>query len=115
MGGHTQMKPKLSIFLLAFVLATLLVAGSFYAIDESAESRESFDLNLVELDLDPVSIAFLEHVPNSGTLLAQKNCGNETCSAEECCCLNIDTGAQCCRPRGNSASCIEACKKSKPC
>lgn len=109
------MKPKLSVFLLAFTLVTLLVAGSFYAIDEPAASRESFDLNLVEIDLEPVSIAFLKQEFNSEILLAQKNCGNETCSAEECCCLNIDTGAQCCRPRGNSPNCVEACKKSKPC
>jgi hypothetical protein len=109
------MKTKLNIFLLAFVAVTMLVAGSFYAINEPAESRESLDLNLVEIDFEKVPIAFLEQESNSEIILAQKNCGNESCSDKECCCLNIDTGAQCCRPRGNSADCVEACKNSKPC
>jgi hypothetical protein len=109
------MKTKLNIVLLAFVAVTMLVAGSFYAINEPAESRESLDLNLVEIDFEQVPIAFLEQDSKFEILLAQKNCGNESCSDKECCCLNIETGAQCCRPRGNSANCIEACKKSKPC
>ena len=106
---------KLNIFLLAFALVTLLCAGTSYFINQPAESRESLEFNLVEIDFEQVPIAFLEQGSKSEIILAQKNCGNESCSAEECCCLNIDTGAQCCRPRGNSPNCVEACKKSKPC
>jgi hypothetical protein len=109
------MKTKLNIFLLAFVLVTLSVAGKSNFINEPAVSRESLEFNLVEIDFEQAPIAFLEQGSKSEIILAQKNCGNESCSDKECCCLNIDTGTQCCRPRGNSANCVEACKKSKPC
>jgi hypothetical protein len=110
-----QMVKSLNIFLLAFGLVTLLYAGKSYFINEPAESRESLDLNLVEIDFEQAPIAYLKQESNSEILMAQENCGNESCSDKECCCLNIDTGAQCCRPRGNSANCVEACKNSKPC
>lgn len=104
-----------NIFLMAFALVTILYAGEFYFVDDPVESRESLDFNLYELDFEQVPVAFLEQQSSSEIILAAKNCGNENCSDKECCCLNIDTGAQCCRPRGDSANCIEACKKSKPC
>jgi hypothetical protein len=106
---------KLVTHLLPFVLVTLLVAGNFYLTNEPSESHESLDLNLVRVDYEQAPIAFLEQESNSEIILAENNCGNENCSNKECCCLNVETGAQCCRPRGNSANCIEACKKSKPC
>ena len=109
------MKTKLNLFLLAFVLLTLSVGGKSNIITEPAESHESLDLNLVEVDYEQAPIAFLEQESNTEIILAENNCGNENCSDKECCCLNVETGAQCCRPRGNSANCIEACKKSKPC
>lgn len=109
------MRNRLNIFLLAGVLITLLFAGIFYFCNEPAESNQSLDLSLVEVDFEQGHIAFLEQEFNSDILLAQKACGNETCSDEECCCLNTDTGAQCCRPLGNRANCVEACRKSKPC
>jgi len=109
------MRNRLNIFLLAGVLITLLFAGIFYFSNEPAESNQSLDLSLLEVDFEQGHIAFLEQESNSGILLAQKACGNETCSDEECCCLNTDTGAQCCRPLGNRANCVEACKKSEPC
>jgi hypothetical protein len=109
------MVKNLNIFLLAFALVTLLCAGKSHFISQPAESRESLDFTLVEIDFDKVPIAFFEQESNSEITLAQKNCGNESCSDKDCCCLNIETGAQCCRPRDNSANCIEVCKKSKPC
>lgn len=109
------MANRLNIFLLLFALAGLLYAGGFYPINEPAHSEESMGLNLLELDSDKLPLAFLDQEPNSEFILAQKNCGNQSCAEGECCCLNIETGAQCCRPLGESANCIEACKKSKPC
>jgi hypothetical protein len=109
------MKTKLNLFLLALALLTLSFGGTSNFIIEPAESHESLDLNLVEIDLDQAPLAFFERESNSEIILAENNCGNKSCSDKECCCLNVDTGAQCCRPRGNSANCIEACKKSKPC
>jgi hypothetical protein len=109
------MKTKLNIFLLALVLLTLSIGGKSNFIIEPAESHESLDFNLVEVDFEQVPIAFLKKESNSEIFLAEKNCGNESCSDKECCCLNVETGAQCCRPRGDSANCIQACKKSKPC
>ena len=99
----------------AFVLATLLAVGNLYLMSEPGESREVLDLSPVALDSEAFPLAFAEQDSNSDVILAQKNCGNETCSDQQCCCLNIDTGAQCCRPLGNSSNCVEACKKSKPC
>jgi hypothetical protein len=109
------MKTKLNLFLLAFALLTLSFGGKSNLIIEPAESHESLDLNLVEIDFYQAPIAFLKRESNSEIILAENNCGDQSCSDKECCCLNVDTGAQCCRPRGNSASCVEACKKSKPC
>lgn len=109
------MKTKLNIFLLALVLVTLSVGVKSNFIIEPAESREPLVFNLLEIDFDQAPIALLEQESNYEIILAENNCGNESCSDKECCCLNVDTGAQCCRPLGNSANCIEACKKSKPC
>ena len=109
------MKTKLNLFLLAFALLILSFGGKSNLIIEPAESHESLDLNLVDIDIDQAPIAFLEQESNSEIILAENNCGDQSCSDKECCCLNVDTGAQCCRPLGNSTSCIEACKKSKPC
>jgi len=109
------MSDKLSIFLLASVLTTLLIAGLFYFSNESAESHQSLDLSLVEVDIEVGLINFNEQETNSDILIAQSKCGNETCSENECCCLNTDTGAQCCRPLSNHTNCVEACRKSKPC
>jgi len=114
-GDHIQMRYKLNIVLLVGVLITLLVSGIFYFSNEPAESRQSLDLSFVEVDFEQGLIAFSEQESNSDILLAQKNCGNETCSDKECCCLNTETGAKCCRPLVNRANCVEACKKSKPC
>jgi hypothetical protein len=109
------MNTKLNIFLLALVLVTLSVGVKSNFIIEPAESHDSLDVNLSEIDFDQAPITFLEQESNSEIILAEKNCGNEICSDKQCCCLNVETGAQCCRPLGNSANCIEACKKSKPC
>ena len=109
------MKTKLNIFLLALVLVALSVGIKSNFIIEPVESCESLDPNLSEIDFDQAPLAFLEQESNSEIILAENNCGNESCSDRECCCLNVETGAQCCRPLGNSANCIEACKRSKPC
>ena len=109
------MRNRINVLLLASIVTTLLVAGLFYFKDRSAESLDSLDLSSVGLVVEQDLNALTELVSNSDILIAQSQCGNETCSENECCCLNTDTGAQCCRALKNHANCIEACKKSNPC
>lgn len=104
---------RLISFLAVFVL--LVSGGIFFATNQKAESQQPEGISFTDIDLEQ-DIYFntgFTSAPDD-IVIAKKNCGNETCSANECCCLNIDTGAQCCRPKIED-NCIESCKKSKPC
>lgn len=105
-------KIKLLSFLAVFVL--LVSGGIFFTTGQQAESQQPEDVSFTGIELEQ-DIYFLTGFTSAPDIVvAKKNCGNETCSANQCCCLNIDTGAQCCRPKVED-NCIESCKKSKPC
>jgi hypothetical protein len=87
-------------------LIVLLAGGFIYINNVQAESAQPELVSFVDADFN----AF----PDSGFEIAQNSCGNETCTSDQCCCLNIDNGNQCCRPKQGD-NCVESCKKSKPC
>ena len=88
------------------VLIVLLAGGFVYVNNVQAESSQPQVVTFLDVDFN----AF----PDSGIEVAQNTCGNETCTANQCCCLNIVSGAQCCRDKVGD-NCVESCKKSDPC
>jgi len=88
------------------VLIVLLAGGFIYVNDVQAESAQPQEVTFLDIDFN----AF----PDAGIVVAQNTCGDEVCTARQCCCLNIDNGNQCCRPKKGD-NCVESCKKSKPC
>ena len=96
------------------ILLILLVTGLFYIGNRPAESQQPQDVSFVNSGFEPDSYSFEELAPTSGIEVAMANCGNDTCSDSQCCCLNTDTGAQCCRPN-SAGNCVQSCKKSSPC
>jgi hypothetical protein len=92
--------------LLNAVLIVILAGGFVYVNNVQAESAQPQLVTFLDVDFN----AF----PDSGIEIAQNSCGSETCTANQCCCLNIDNGNQCCRDKVDD-NCVESCKKSKPC
>jgi len=88
------------------VLIVILAGGFIYVNNVQAESAQPELVTFLDVDFNVF--------PDSGIEVAQNSCGSETCTASQCCCLNIDTGAQCCRDKVED-NCVESCKKSKPC
>lgn len=112
--GCKYMRNKFALFSSSAILLILLVIGLFYIDNQPAESQQPQDTSYVNEGLSPNVYSFEDLTPKLGILVAMANCGSETCSAQQCCCLNTDTGAQCCRPK-QSGNCVESCKRSKPC
>ena len=108
------MKNKFTLRSSSAILLILLVTGLFYIHNQPAESQQPQDVSLVNQELSPDLFSFEDLTPASGIVVAMANCGKETCSARQCCCLNTDTGAQCCRPN-QGGNCVESCKRSNPC
>ena len=108
------MRKDATTFSLAILLLILLACGIFYVSNQPAESQQPQDVSLVNPGITPDLYSFEDLTPASGIIVAMANCGNETCSAQQCCCLNTDTGAQCCRPN-QGGNCVESCKRSNPC
>ena len=88
------------------VLIVILAGGFVYVNNVQAEPTQAELVTFLDVDFN----AF----PDSGIEVAQNSCGSETCTASQCCCLNIDNGNQCCRPKKGD-NCVESFKKSKPC
>jgi hypothetical protein len=90
------------------VLIVILAGGFVYVNNVQAEPTQAELVTFSDVDFN----AF----PDSGIGIevAQNTCGSETCTDNQCCCLNIDSGAQCCRDKVDD-NCVESCKKSKPC
>jgi len=88
------------------VLIVLLAGGFVYINNVQAESDQVQQVTFLDVDFAPFADAEI--------VVAQNKCGDETCTASQCCCLNIDNGNQCCRPKKGD-NCVESCKKSKPC
>ena len=108
------MRNTAKAFSLAVLLVSVLALGIFYAGNEPAESQQPQDVSFTNQGFDPDLYSFEELAPVSGIVVAMANCGNDTCSDNQCCCLNTDTGAQCCRPN-QGGNCVQSCKKSSPC
>jgi len=96
------------------ILLILVVTGLLYLHNQPAVSQQPQDPVFASQGFNPDQYSPEDVSPASGILVAMANCGNETCSAQQCCCLNTDTGAQCCRPN-NSGNCVESCKRGSPC
>lgn len=108
------MRTKNTLLSSSAILAVLLAAGLFYAGNRPAESQQPQDRSFANRSFDRGLYSPEELSPISGMEVAMANCGNDTCSDSQCCCLNTDTGAQCCRPN-SAGDCVESCKKSSPC
>ena len=109
------MREKTTLVSSIAILLILIVTGLLYIHNQPAASQQPQGAVLVAPGLDPGLYTLEDLTPTSGILVAKgNNCGNETCSAQQCCCLNTDTGAQCCRPN-NSGNCVESCKRGSPC
>lgn len=108
------MRNKIGLFSIAAVLVMLVVGGMLYVGSQHAESRQPLDISFTGIDLETDTYSLGDFTSSETIVVAQTQCGDETCTKNECCCLNIDTGAQCCRPK-KSDNCVESCKRSKPC
>lgn len=104
------------LLLLNAVLFMFLVGGFVYVNNETAVSTQPLDLQFIDFENVQADYPFLDLSleSDSNIVTAQNSCGDETCTDNQCCCLNIDTGAQCCRPKVDD-DCIKSCTKSKPC
>ena len=104
------------LLLLNAVLIMFLIGGFVYVNNDTAVSTQPLDLKFIDFEIGQAEYPFLDLASGSesGMLASQDQCGNETCGNNECCCLNIDTGAQCCRSKVGD-DCIESCKNSAPC
>lgn len=112
--GCKNMKSKTTLFSTFAILLILLVTGLFYIHNQPAASQQPQYPVFASQGFDPDLYPLQDLTPTSGILVAMAKCGNETCSAQQCCCLNTDTGAQCCRPN-SGGNCVEACKRGSPC
>lgn len=108
------MREKTTLFSTFAILLILLVTGLLYLHNLPAASQQPQNPVFAAQGFDPDLYAVPDLSPTSVIQVAMANCGNETCSAQQCCCLNTDTGAQCCRPN-NSGNCVESCKRGSPC
>jgi hypothetical protein len=108
------MKARTTLLTSSAILLLLLVTGLFYLGNQPAESQQPQDISIAAQGFYPDLYSLQDPAPASGIVVAMANCGSETCSPEQCCCLNTDTGAQCCRPN-SAGNCVESCKRSSPC
>ena len=93
------------------VMIVILAGGFVYINNVQAESPEPQLITFFDADFNVFpDTAF----PDTGIEVAQNTCGSETCTASQCCCLNTDTGAQCCRDKVDD-NCVTSCQKSDPC
>lgn len=108
------MRERTTLFSTFAILLILLVAGLLYIHNQPAASQQPQSPVLADNGFDADFYTLEDLSPNTGFIVAAASCGSETCSADQCCCLNTDTGAQCCRPN-TQGNCVESCKKSRPC
>jgi hypothetical protein len=108
------MKAKTTLLTSSAILLILLVTGLFYFGNQPAVSQQPQDTSFAGQGFDPDLYSLQDLASASGIVVAMANCGNETCSQQQCCCLNTDSGAQCCRPN-SAGNCVESCKRSSPC
>ena len=109
------MKSKTTLFSTFAILLILLVLGLLYIHNQPAASQQpQSPQHFAVQGFDPDLYLLQDLTPTSGIQVAMAKCGNETCSAQQCCCLNTDTGAQCCRPN-SGGNCVDACKRGSPC
>ena len=92
--------------ILNVVLVVILAGGFVYINNVQAESNSSQLITFVDADFNMF--------PDQGFVVAQKTCGDEVCTDNQCCCLNTETGAQCCRDKVDD-NCVKSCQKSDPC
>ena len=104
------------LLLLNAVLFLFLAGGFVYVNSETAVSTQPLELNFIDFESAQADYPYLDLATESQLkiLTADNKCGNETCTDSECCCLNTDTQAQCCRPKVDD-SCVASCQKSDPC
>ncbi len=88
------------------VMIVILAGGFLYINNVQAESLEPQLITFFDTDFNPF--------PDTGFEIAQNTCGSETCTESQCCCLNTDTGAQCCRDDVDN-NCVSSCQKSDLC
>jgi len=110
------MTNMVKLLLLNAALILFLVGGFVYINSETAVSTQPLDLKFIDFDVAQADYPYLDLASGSevGILTADNSCGDETCAKDECCCLNIDTQAQCCRPQVDD-NCVASCQKSEPC
>ncbi len=110
------MSNMVKLLLLNAALILFLVGGFVYVNNETAVSTQPIDLKFIDFDVAQADYPYLDLSSDSnlGILTANNKCGNETCTKDECCCLNVDTQAQCCRPKLED-NCVASCQKSDPC
>ncbi len=97
----------------ALLILALLALGAIYISPEAAHANKS--CNKSQVEATSTDQDFFQSDVILVSTDAKGNCGDQTCTDTECCCLNTDTGAQCCRDLGSYANCVEACQKSDPC
>lgn len=106
------MKEQMRTIALALLIVTLSLGGVLYISGQEARADDT-PVTIVDFGYEQDAYPSLE-TPFSQILIAQSQCGDATCTADQCCCLNIDTGAECCRANTEN-NCIDSCKKAKPC
>ena len=104
-------------FLILNAAMLLFVLGGFvYLNNDEAISTQPLDLQFIDFTEAETTYPYLDLSSESGlgTQTADNKCGSEVCGKDECCCLNVDTQAQCCRPKVDD-NCVASCQKSEPC
>ena len=104
------------ILILNAVLMLFLLGGFVYINSDEAISTQPLELKFIDFAQADTVYPYLDLSSDSeqNILTADNKCGSEVCTGNECCCLNIDTQAQCCRPKVDD-NCIASCQKSDPC
>lgn len=97
------------VLILNAVLIVILAGGFVFINNVQAESSEPQLITFVDADFNAFPDMEIMKIE-----VAQNTCGSETCSDSQCCCLNTDTGAQCCRNDIDN-NCVSSCQKSDPC
>lgn len=108
------MRDKSRMLSTAILLALVIAGGIFLTDNRQAESQQPQDINFTSPELGNNVFSSSDFTPGLGIEIAQSSCGSDTCSADQCCCLNTDTGAQCCRPN-QGGNCVDSCKRGSPC
>lgn len=108
------MSNMVKLLLLNTALILFLVGGFVYVNNETAISTQPLDLKFIDFEATQADYPYLDLASDAAILTANNKCGSETCTKDECCCLNVDTQAQCCRPKLED-NCVASCQKSEPC